>query len=72
VVNIRSAATLTRNIRSDERLKSLPIIMITSRTADKHREHATQLGVDVFLGKPYEESELLRSIAQLLKPSVGE
>jgi len=62
---------LTRNIRNDARLQSLPIIMITSRTADKHREHATQLGVNVFLGKPYEESELLRNIAELMKAQTG-
>ena len=62
---------LTRNIRNDARLQNLPIIMITSRTADKHREHATQLGVNVFLGKPYEESELLRNIAELMKARTG-
>ena len=56
---------LTRNVRADPAMKGLPIIMITSRTADKHREHATELGVDVFLGKPYEEGELLRHIAGL-------
>ena len=58
---------LTRNVRADEALKGLPVIMITSRTADKHREHANELGVDVFLGKPYEEGELLRHIATLAK-----
>jgi chemosensory pili system protein ChpA (sensor histidine kinase/response regulator) len=56
---------LTRNVRSDESLKGLPIIMITSRTADKHRQHATELGVDVFLGKPYEEGDLLGHIKTL-------
>ncbi len=56
---------LTRNVRADAGLKGLPIIMITSRTADKHRQHATELGVDVFLGKPYEESELLGHISTL-------
>jgi chemosensory pili system protein ChpA (sensor histidine kinase/response regulator) len=54
---------LTRNVRADARLKELPIIMITSRTADKHRNHAAELGVNVFLGKPYEERELLEHIA---------
>ena len=56
---------LTRHVRADSSLKGLPIIMITSRTADKHREHATELGVDVFLGKPYEESDLLGHIKTL-------
>ncbi|MFZ3126583.1 MAG: Hpt domain-containing protein [Rhodoferax sp.] len=50
---------LARNIRGDARLKDLPIIMITSRIAAKHREHAMELGVDHYLGKPYSEDELL-------------
>jgi len=50
---------LARNIRGDDRLRSLPIIMITSRIAEKHRELATALGVDHYLGKPYAEDELL-------------
>jgi chemosensory pili system protein ChpA (sensor histidine kinase/response regulator) len=58
---------LTRNIRADPRLKSLPVIMITSRTADKHREHAAELGVTVFLGKPYEERQLLEHIAGAMR-----
>ena len=50
---------LARNIRGDERMRALPIIMITSRIAQKHREHAQELGVDHYLGKPYAEEELL-------------
>ena len=50
---------LARNIRSDERLRDLPIIMISSRIAEKHRERARELGVDHYLGKPYSEEELL-------------
>jgi chemosensory pili system protein ChpA (sensor histidine kinase/response regulator) len=50
---------LARNIRADARLQDLPIIMITSRIAEKHREHAKELGVDHYLGKPYSEEELL-------------
>ena len=50
---------LARNIRADAKLKDLPIIMITSRIAEKHREHARELGVDHYLGKPYSEDELL-------------
>jgi chemosensory pili system protein ChpA (sensor histidine kinase/response regulator) len=50
---------LARNIRGDQRLAKLPIIMITSRIAEKHREHARELGVDHYLGKPYSEEELL-------------
>ncbi len=58
---------LTRNVRGDPRLKDLPVIMITSRTADKHRKHAAELGVTVFLGKPYEERELLANIAGVVR-----
>jgi len=50
---------LARNIRADERTRAVPIIMITSRIAEKHREHARKLGVDHYLGKPYPEDELL-------------
>ena len=50
---------LARNIRGDVRLKNLPIVMITSRIAEKHREHAKELGVDHYLGKPYAEEELM-------------
>jgi chemosensory pili system protein ChpA (sensor histidine kinase/response regulator) len=53
---------LARNIRGDDRLKDLPIIMITSRIAGKHREHAKDLGVDHYLGKPYSEEELLNLV----------
>jgi chemosensory pili system protein ChpA (sensor histidine kinase/response regulator) len=57
---------LARVMRSDERLKSVPIIMITSRTADKHRNHALEIGVNVYLGKPYQEQQLLDAIAEQL------
>jgi chemosensory pili system protein ChpA (sensor histidine kinase/response regulator) len=56
---------LTRNVRADERLRNVPIIMITSRTADKHRNYAMSLGVDAYLGKPFDEDELLEKIASL-------
>jgi chemosensory pili system protein ChpA (sensor histidine kinase/response regulator) len=57
---------LARVMRSDERLKSVPIIMITSRTADKHRNRALEIGVNVYLGKPYQEQVLLDNIAEQL------
>jgi len=60
---------LVRNIRSDPRLAQLPVIMITSRIAEKHREHARELGVDHYLGKPYSEDELLALIAHYAKVS---
>jgi len=55
---------LVRNIRNDARLQGLPVIMITSRIAEKHREHARELGVDHYLGKPYSEDELLGLVAR--------
>ncbi|WP_242445577.1 hybrid sensor histidine kinase/response regulator [Chromatium okenii] len=58
---------LARHIRRAEHLKDLPIIMITSRTSAKHREYAMALGVDRYLGKPYQESELLNEINSLLE-----
>jgi chemosensory pili system protein ChpA (sensor histidine kinase/response regulator) len=54
---------LARHLRADDRYRDLPIVMISSRTADKHRNHAISLGVDVFLGKPYGEEELLAQVA---------
>jgi chemosensory pili system protein ChpA (sensor histidine kinase/response regulator) len=53
---------LARNIRADGALRDLPIIMITSRIAEKHREHAMELGVNHYLGKPYSDEELLSLI----------
>ncbi len=50
---------LTRQIRADAKLSDLPIIIITSRTAQKHRDHAAALGANHYLGKPYAEAELL-------------
>jgi chemosensory pili system protein ChpA (sensor histidine kinase/response regulator) len=53
-----------RNLRSDARWKELPVIMITSRIAQKHRDHAAELGVDHYLGKPYSEEDLLALIGR--------
>jgi chemosensory pili system protein ChpA (sensor histidine kinase/response regulator) len=58
---------LTRHIRADARTRTLPIIMITSRTAEKHRLHAFELGVDTFMGKPYQDEALLQEIGLLLQ-----
>src|SRR5476649_821454 len=58
---------LTRNVRGDERTRDIPIIMITSRSADKHRNYALQLGVNAYFGKPFQEAVLLDAIAGLLK-----
>jgi len=61
---------LARVMRNDPRLKDIPIIMITSRTADKHRNHALEIGVNVYMGKPYQEQQLLGHIAQMAGQNV--
>ncbi|MBT9538702.1 Hpt domain-containing protein [Thiobacillus sp.] len=63
---------LARVMRADERMKSVPIIMITSRTADKHRNLAMEIGVNVYLGKPYQEHLLLEHIAEQLGQEVAQ
>jgi len=57
---------VARQIRHDDRLAKLPIVMISSRTGAKHQEHAVELGVNRFLGKPFQESELLATIEDLV------
>jgi len=57
-------------IRHDEKLKDLPIIMITSRTGEKHRARAEQIGVNQYMGKPYSEVDLIESISALLPTRV--
>ena len=57
---------LATHVRSDARLQGIPIIMITSRTGEKHRERARQIGVDRYLGKPFQEQELMDEINVLL------
>ena len=57
---------LVRELRRVPVTENLPIIMITSRTANKHREYAMQLGVNTYLGKPYQEDELLQKIADFV------
>ena len=54
------------HVRNDDRLKDLPIIMITSRTGSKHRDKAMEIGVNKYLGKPYQEEELMQNINELL------
>ena len=47
-------------------LKQVPIIMITSRTGEKHRQRAFEIGVERYLGKPYQEADLLRNVQETL------
>jgi chemosensory pili system protein ChpA (sensor histidine kinase/response regulator) len=53
-------------VRASDELSSIPIIMITSRTGDKHRQRAMELGVDHYMGKPYQEEHLLETLDELL------
>jgi chemosensory pili system protein ChpA (sensor histidine kinase/response regulator) len=56
-------------VRNDERLKNIPIIMITSRTGTKHKEKAMEIGVNQYLGKPFQEEELVSNINAILHTS---
>ena len=58
---------LATQMKADPRLRDVPIIMITSRTGDKHRQRAFDIGVDRYLGKPYQEAELLTQISEVLE-----
>ena len=51
---------LATYMRNDARLADVPIIMITSRTGEKHRQRALEIGVERYLGKPYQEADLLQ------------
>ena len=53
-------------VRGDPRLRQVPIVMITSRVGEKHRARAIELGVDDYLGKPYQENQLLDAIEPLV------
>jgi chemosensory pili system protein ChpA (sensor histidine kinase/response regulator) len=59
------------HIRNDPRLKNIPIVMITSRVGKKHRARAMETGVDDYLGKPYQESQLLAAIEALTGDAVS-
>ncbi len=58
---------LATHMKADPRLRDVPIIMITSRSGDKHRQRAFDIGVDRYLGKPYQEAELLVQISEVLE-----
>ena len=60
---------LATYMKNDMRLKSVPIIMITSRTGEKHRQRALEIGVERYLGKPYQEADLLRNLQETLRLS---
>ena len=54
------------HVRNDPRLKDLPIIMITSRSGAKHRDKAMEIGVNKYLGKPYQEDDLMENIRDVI------
>jgi len=58
---------LATNMKASDKFKDIPIIMITSRTGQKHKDRAKEIGVERYLGKPYQELELLDNIKDLLQ-----
>lgn len=58
-------------VRHNKHLKHIPIIMITSRTGEKHRERALEIGVNDYMGKPFQEQELLNKIQRILGKEVS-
>ncbi len=58
---------LATHIRNQSTLREMPLIMISSRTGQKHTDRAKEIGVNIFLGKPYQEAQLVSAINQLLK-----
>jgi len=58
---------LASHVRNDDRIADVPIIMITSRVGDKHRARAIELGVNDYLGKPYQDTQLLDAIRRQLE-----
>jgi chemosensory pili system protein ChpA (sensor histidine kinase/response regulator) len=57
---------VSTRVRASKELSNIPIIMITSRTGDKHRQRAMEIGVDHYMGKPYQEEHLLETLDELL------
>ncbi|MFT6420178.1 MAG: chemosensory pili system protein ChpA (sensor histidine kinase/response regulator), partial [Porticoccus sp.] len=57
---------VARRVKGSSELKQIPIIMITSRSGKKHRDRAFSLGVEHYMGKPYQEQELLKAMANLM------
>jgi chemosensory pili system protein ChpA (sensor histidine kinase/response regulator) len=62
---------LAIHMKNDPRLKDVPIIMITSRSGEKHRQRALDIGVERYLGKPYQEAERIAQIRELLSEHRG-
>ena len=60
------------HVRNDPKLKHLPIIMITSRSGEKHRAKAIEIGVNDYLSKPYQESQLIAAIQALVGREISD
>ncbi|MGB0513741.1 MAG: hybrid sensor histidine kinase/response regulator [Wenzhouxiangellaceae bacterium] len=58
---------LAAYVRGEQRLADVPIMMITSRSGDKHREHARELGVQRYMIKPYQEANMIRNVFEMLE-----
>jgi CheY-like chemotaxis protein len=56
---------LMATVRSQEQYRTLPLVVLTSRAATKHQQRAMQLGANAYIVKPYQDEELLRTLAQL-------
>ena len=67
-----SGLEFARRLKRADWTRNLPIVMITSRTGEKHRQRAMELGVRHYLGKPYQESDLLEHIYDVLAEQVSE
>ena len=61
---------LAEFVRADPRLRHIPIIMITSRAGKKHRERGMRAGANVYMSKPYKESELILEVTELLESGI--
>ncbi len=58
---------LLRNLRADPLWAGIPVMMISSRTAEKHRRLARDLGVNAFFGKPYREDDLISELRRMIE-----
>lgn len=58
---------LLATVRSQEQYRGLPLVVLTSRAATKHQQRALQLGADAYVVKPYQDEELLNTIATLVQ-----
>ncbi len=61
---------LSAYVRADPRLRHIPIVIITSRSGQKHRDRATEVGANAYLTKPYKESELISHVRQVLAEEI--